>query len=280
MNKIPILQVYNDVKSWSKMLDQDFSSFFNANDFELALTDISLLSNPNRYRDNLNNLNWFMFDKPSLYSSSLESYASYLTYVIVVQFFSANSQSIDYYEAYFTNQLIGLLESKKDFEKLQDLSLIVKYWKKAFSILAFASNLSSQYSKIISYPSIYFHATSSNYKIEIPYIGLNLKQNNVIECLLILPYADRKPSWYSVPSLYKIYRYYSEQNVSVAKINILWIDTSDFLKNYIVEEIPLTANVAEMVSRYAPLEPYPFRNIFTKNNPEYYIKTPLNSVLK
>ena len=280
MSNVPLLQVYNDVKSWSKQLDQDFSSFFNANDFELALTDISLLSNSNRYRDNVHDLNWFMFDKPSLYSSNLESYASYLTYIIIVQLFSTNSQSINYYETYFTNQLVGFLESKKDYEKLRNLSLLVNYWKKSFSIISFISNLSSKFTKIIPYSSIYFNATSSNYKVEIPIIGLNTKQPNSIECILILPYYKNKPSWYSIPTLYKIYQYYAEQNILLNNLCIFWMDTSDFMKDYIIEEIPLTPNVSEMVARYSRVEPFPFKNIFDKNSKEYYTKTPLTSVLK
>lgn len=34
-----LLNNYQNIKSWSKQLDQDFSSFWNANDFELALQD-------------------------------------------------------------------------------------------------------------------------------------------------------------------------------------------------------------------------------------------------
>ena len=280
MSNIPLLQVYNDVKSWSKQLDQDFSSFLNANDFELALTDISILSNSNRYRENLHELNWFMFDKPSLYSSTLESYASYLTYVIIVQLLSNNSQSINYYETYFTNQLIGFLESKKDIDKLRNLSLLVNYWKKAFSIISFVANLSSKSNKIIPYSSIYFNATSSNYKVELPLLGINSKQPNSIETILVLPYYKNKPSWYSVPTLYKIYQYFADQNILLKTVYIIWIDIDNFMKDYIFEEIPLTPNVSEMVARYSRIEPYPFKNIFNKNSSEYYTKTPLSSVLK
>ena len=280
MSRIPLLQVYNDIKSWSKQLDQDFSSFLNANDFELALTDISILSNSNRYRENLHELNWFMFDKPSLYSSTLESYASYLTYVIIVQLLSNNSQSINYYETYFTNQLIGFLESKKDIDKLRNLSLLVNYWKKSFSIISFISNLSSKFNKIIPYSSIYFNATSSNYKVELPLLGINSKQPNSIETILVLPYYKNKPSWYTIPTLYKIYQYFADQNILLKNVYILWIDIDNFMKDYIFEEIPLTPNVSEMVARYSRIEPYPYKNIFNKNSSEYYIKTPLNSVLK
>lgn len=280
MSHIPLLQVYNDIKSWSKQLDQDFSSFLNANDFELALTDISILSNSNRYRENLHELNWFMFDKPSLYSSTLESYASYLTYVIIVQLLSNNSQSINYYETYFTNQLIGFLESKKDIDKLRNLSLLVNYWKKSFSIISFISNLSSKFNKIIPYSSIYFNATSSNYKVELPLLGINSKQPNSIETILVLPYYKNKPSWYTIPTLYKIYQYFADQNILLKNVYILWIDIDNFMKDYIFEEIPLTPNVSEMVARYSRIEPYPYKNIFNKNSSEYYIKTPLNSVLK
>ena len=272
--------MYNDIKSWSKQLDQDFSSFLNANDFELALTDISILSNSNRYRENLHELNWFMFDKPSLYSSTLESYASYLTYVIIVQLLSNNSQSINYYETYFTNQLIGFLESKKDIDKLRNLSLLVNYWKKSFSIISFISNLSSKFNKIIPYSSIYFNATSSNYKVELPLLGINSKQPNSIETILVLPYYKNKPSWYTIPTLYKIYQYFADQNILLKNVYILWIDIDNFMKDYIFEEIPLTPNVSEMVARYSRIEPYPYKNIFNKNSSEYYIKTPLNSVLK
>lgn len=280
MSNIPLLQVYNDIKSWSKQLDQDFSSFFNANDFELALTDISILSNSNRYRENYHELNWFMFDKPSLYSSTLESYASYLTYVIIVQLFSDNSQSINYYETYFTNQLIGFLESKKDIDKLRNLSLLVSYWKKAFSVIAFISNLSSKFHKIIPYSSIYFNATHSNYKVELPIIGINPKQPNSIETILVLPYFKNKPSWYSIPTLYKIYQYFADQNIALNTVYLIWIDIDNFMKDYIVEEIPLTPNVSEMVARYSRVEPFPYKNIFNKNSNEYYTKTPLASVLK
>ena len=280
MSNIPLLQVYNDTKSWSKQLDQDFSSFFNANDFELALTDISILSNSNRYREKFHELNGFMFDKPSLYSSSLESYASYLTYVIIVQLFSSNSQPINYYETYFTNQLIGYLESKKEIDKLKNLSFIVNYWKKSFSLIAFLSNLSSQFTQLVPYSSIYFNATNTNYKVEIPLIGLNKKHTDTLELVLILPYFKNKPSWYSIPSLYKIYKYFADQNILVSKAYLVWLDLDNFLKDYVLEEIPTTPNVSQMVSRYSCIEPYPFKNIFNKKSSEYYTKTPLNLVLK
>lgn len=281
MSTHKLLNAYSDIKSWSKQLDQDASSFYNANDFELALNDYSLLKNPNRYKENFKDLNWFLFDKPSLYSPSLESYASYLTYVIAVQIFTKNALTIDQYETYFTNQLVGFLADTKDLSRLRNLSEITKYWKRTLSTLEYLVNRTTQYEKVVPYSSIYFNCNDTdNYRIEIPLLGFKNSGEPKVDCILILPYFQNKPSWYTIPGLYKIYSYFAEHNISVENTIILWFDVSDHLKDVVIETIPLTPNVAEMVSRYSCLQPYPFKNIFNKSNKEYYNKTPLEVLLK
>ena len=276
-----LLNNYQNIKSWSKQLDQDFSSFWNANDFELALQDYSWLNNKNRYRDNLHELNWFMFDKPSLYTFNIDAYASYLTYVIIIQMYHNRNFTISYYEAYFSEQLVGFLEAKKDFQNLQNFAFIRKYWEKTFLFLEYLVNSMSQYDRVVSNTSIYFNCNGKdNYKVNIPFLGINEDKPERVDCHLILNYTGSKPSWYTVASIYKIYRYFAEHNISVDMLYIYWLDMNDRLAKVEVDSIPLTENVAELVSRYSEVEPYPYRNIFNKSNSMYYNKTPLELILK
>lgn len=263
--------------SWFKPLNQDTTSMLSANDFELAILDYSYLEDSNRYRKNIKYLNWFIYNSPSLYTSSIDSYASYLTYIIIIRMFTDSSFDINFYETYFSNQLVGLLESKRDITNLKNLSLLVDYWKKAFSLISYIANLSSAYSSTVTYTPIYFNA-HDNYKIDIPFIGV--KNNDTVDCFLILTYFNKKPSWYTVATIYKIYGYYSNLGIKISTLNIFWLNSSNFLSNYVVESIPLTDNVIELISRYVSVVPYPYKNIFNKDNFEYYNKIPLETILK
>ena len=67
-------------------------------------------------------------------------------------------------------------------------------------------------------------------------------------------------------------------NISLIPTLIFLIDSE--IVRPTLENIPLTSNVATMISRYSSIEPFPYENIFNKNNTKYYNVTPLASILK
>ena len=97
---------------------------------------------------------------------------------------------------------------------------------------------------------------------------------------MIIKYLVIRIIFYTVAPIYKIYRYFAEHNISVDMLYIYWLNMNDRLAKVEVDSIPLTENVAELVSRYSEVEPYPYRNIFNKSNSMYYTKTPLELILK
>ena len=266
-----------EIKEWSRIFYEKEHTSLGANDFELALRDYSFLRSKERYSQNFENLNWFEFNQPSLYSKSLENFINYLTYVLLIKILKTQTIDISSLEKYFTDQVVGYLTTNNgDTVELKEL---YNYWQNTYKVIASVVSAIQPYKRVNANSNVFFSTSTSDiFKVDLPLIAWN--DPSKIDCILFLPYNQRKPSWYSIPTIYKIYRYFSLHDIVVNNLIIYWFDISSKDIKPVIEEIPITKNVAEMVSRYSNVEPFPYENIFDPNNPKYYNKTPLNIILK
>lgn len=287
-----LISSYSDFKTLSKDLypEDDFRTY-NANDFELALYDYStlrylnntLISSPNNreslYKTYYKNLNWFQFEIPTLYTENLDSYSRYLTYVMLITLLKTGSLDQNYLERYFTDQISNYI-IRRSKNSLETIHKLYEYWKQALGILEHFINLFKSYEHCSSSLELYFQIQSKEiFKLTLPLVCWN-KDPSLIDVFLILPFYDRKPAWYTIPSIYKIYAYFANHDIKVNKMTLCWFDMDNFFSKIIYDTIPLTENVATMVDLYSKLEPFPAMNIFDKNNSVYYNNTPLKQILK
>lgn len=267
----------NQIREWSKIFYEKDVTSLNANDFELALRDYSFLKSKERLSSNFNTLNWFEFNQPSLYSSSLENYINYLTYVLIIKILKTQTFEISALEKYFTDQVIGYLTHNNG--NSIELKELYTYWQNTFKVLETIVKSIQPYKRVNANTTVFFSTSTLDiFRIDIPLIAWD--NPSEIDCFLFLPYNIMKPNWYSIPSVYKLYRYFSQHDIIIKNLNIFWFDVSSKNVKPDFEQIPMTSNVAEMVARYSNLEPFPYENIFDINNPKYYNKTPLNIILK
>lgn len=271
---LPLL--YSEVKHWGKLVDTDLNTSLCANDFELALRDSALLLDSERYKSNFTSLRWFQLDQPSIYTRELSHFLNYLTYFVSLKLLRESEVSASELEKYFTDQVVAFL-TRRSVDSVQ-LKQIYSYWNRAFKFLEQLVIFTKKYKHFNTKSAVYFNTQSHLYKIDIPLIGWN--NNSEMDCYLFVTYIDQKPNWFTIPVIYKVYAYYANHNVSIKNLKLIWFDLSSIEVSPFLENIPLTSNVATMVSRYSNLEPFPFENIFDSKNPKYYNLTPLSNILK
>lgn len=267
----------NQIREWSKAFYEKDITSLGANDFELALRDYSFLKTKERFSNNFESLRWFEFSQPSLYSKSLENYMNYLTYVILIRILKTQTFEISDLEKYFTDQVVGYITHNNGSSL--ELKELYNYWQNTFKVLSLIVNQLHSYKRLSTSTSAFFStATSDVFRIDLPLIAWD--NPSEIDCFLFLPYFEQRPNWYTIPTVFKIYRYFSQHDILIKNLKIFWFDMSSKEIKPVLEQIPMTKNVAEMVSRYSNVEPFPYENIFDPNNPKYYNKTPLNIILK
>jgi hypothetical protein len=161
------------------------SSSYNANDFELALSNYALLKDNHRYKNNLESLNWFQFDSPNIYSSkSLDAYASYLTYALIKKFFYEKEIVKLESEKYFTNQLLGFLEVRKKVEP-DTIKTLMKYYQKVDQLTDKYLATFSRYTSLNSSQNCHFTCGKDQFTIDIPMVAIT--SSTTIDEFLIIP---------------------------------------------------------------------------------------------
>lgn len=250
-------------------------NFLSANDFELALQDYSSLSTnlSQKLKSNFKDLRWFVFDRPNLYTSSFNNFIGYLVFVIITKLYT-ETYTLTQYETYFTNQVVSYLQDKREYKKMTDLTYIKNVWTQALEIISIVVNISDK-ENLVSNSPVYFTSCTHQFKINLPIVNID---NDSVCPLIVLPFFNKKPSWYTTPSLFKIYKYFTNQNILIKRVNILWIDLED-ITNFELELIPTTENVANFVSNYFDIGLYPYPNIFNKNRTDFYSQSPVSSFL-
>lgn len=266
----------SDACYWERRYNKEYDSLLNANDFELALEDYSLLKSSERYKNNLNNLRWFQLDSPTIYTKDLSHFLNYLTYIVSLKLLRENESSIYTLEKYFTDQVIAFL-TRNRVPSIQ-IKKIYDYWNNTYKFLELLISSSQKYKHINTNTSVYFNTKNDMYKFDIPMLGWN--DTTHVDCYLFVTYSGNKPNWFTIPSLYRIYKYYANHNIALNNVKLYWFNLDSEIVRPLLENIPLTQNVATMISRYSSIEPFPFENIFNKNNTKYYNTTPLSTILK
>ena len=274
-----------EINSWDNSTTINYSkekNFFGVNDFELMLKDSSLRSCHHKeryYKFNFEQLNWFQFQNPNLYFKSLSTFLNYLTYYLVQKIIKDNEYTLYDVEKYFTEQVVAYLSRYETINVSDKITEVYKYWQNTRNFIDKFIDISKKYHNHVFNSNVFFTCNSDHFKINIPLIAWNKNDNKQVHCYLFNTYYDKKPNWFTIPSLYKIYFYYANHDISLTKVHLIRFNLSDVIVKPITETIPLTPNVAEMVSRYKNLSPYPYLNIFDNSKDLFYNPTPLTTLL-
>ena len=264
------------------LFDND-KNFLDVNDFEIMLKDSSLvngmLNKENYYKRYFNSLNWFQLDLPILYYRSLGFFLNYLTYFLIQKVMKEQEYSLYALEKYFTKQVTSYLIIYQQVNDAERIKLIYDYWQNTKNVIESFIEYSKKSKYFVFNSRICFTCNKDQFKIDIPLLVWD--KNKTAQCYLFNTYVDKKPNWFTIPALYKIYAYYAEQNVTLSKVHLIRFNLANPIVKPTIESIPLTVNVAEMVRRYKNLSPYPYGNIFDPTNESvFYGFSPLNTLLR
>lgn len=253
---------------------------YSGNSFSLALEDYDLLYEPDIYHIYKDHIHWYEFDSPELYTESLSEYASYLTYIIIIQMFHLREFDLSYYEDYFTSQLASYCEVRNSLSFLKNFRLLKDYWLRTLKIIEYLSNNASRFDRLAGNVNVPLVLSNDDvFNFTIPFIGMNDKKQE-IDLYLIFNYKDHKPSWYSIPGLLYIIKYYHDLNVSIKNLTIMWFNRETFLEQTVqIENIPITNNVLTLAKRYGNVKPNPFSNIYHRDNIFKLIRHPISVLL-
>ena len=257
--------------------------FNTANDFDLAIKDISLLNVLKKYKNfrdrerTKNNfypdLNHFVVDKPYLYKSSVEEYSAYLTFYMIITICKEQEVSIKTLQTFYTNHMLDFLLSLNTDDV--EATSVLKYWKKVLPIVKNFVKQSYNYKKVNTTTMVTFYCPNCAFKIHIPLIGYN--SDGSIDIHYYGCHLNVRPAWYTTPSIYKIYDYFLSRNIRIknfhySSINLTTLGGIDTIT------IPFTDNVKTLVYRYKDIEPYPYRNLFYNTQDKYTLQ-PLGKIL-
>lgn len=268
------------MKEWANVVQNnlvyDKKKSFSANDFDLALRDFGILNDGHRYLKYAQQLHWFELLEPNIYTKSFSAFLNYLTYAIVIKVLKTQTFNVAELEKYFTDQVIAFLTDKK--EHTLELKELYNYWQNTLKVVETVTNQALRYKKVNT-NSVATYVTSYNLIFDIPLPLVGWDTPEVIDCILLLPFSDKKPNWYNIPSLYKVYSHFARHDIVLGNLYIYWFDLNSKSVKPVLEKITLNQDIATLIARYTAIEPYPFENIFHFQNPKCSAKLPLKFVI-
>lgn len=258
--------------------------FYNENEFEIGLRDyVSVFTSGVRstlYTENVEDLNWFQSQTLEPYMRSLDTFAAYTKYVILNKVFVERTYVIADLENFFVDQLYSYMKLKKIIEK-DSIKTLAKYAINLKTEIEYFDSVLKRYKNFQGGFNFFFNSkfkVANVYKFTLPIVAYN--SSDEVEVYLLNPYCGKIPNWFSIASIYKIYRYFASLNITVVKLHFNWYNLDNFFTSTQRQTIPLTENVAKMVAIYGDIFPFPYVDIFNPKNPVRYKITPLRELVK
>lgn len=283
-SKSSLYSVDTNFRTEFNVLYQDSrEKFLNENDLEIALFDYDAIFSSNisdSYLQLKEDLNWFQTVSLNPYMDSLESFATYTKYIILLKVFNDRTYVLQELENYFVDQLYSYIKTKKILEK-DSIKTLAKYANNLRDEITYFDTLIKKYKYFQSSFDFYFNNSANPktlYRFIIPVIVYNTLEE--VSLILLQPYYNKVPNWFSIPSIYKYYKYFASIGIVVKKVYFNWYDMTDFFKNPVRIEIPTTENVAKMVSIYSDVMPFQHPSIFDNKSKYRYHITPLRNLVK
>lgn len=262
----------------------DKNNFNTANDFDLAIEDIRFLNifnvhlsynNHEKYKEQFNNLHHFSISRPSYYNQSTNSFSTYLTFYLILMLCKEQEMSLKKAEKIFTEQLFSFVLKNNENITKELQQVVLKNWKISEKILQNFVRLSYTYKKVSTNSMVRINCIGLSFKIHIPLVGY--VNEDEVDIIYYSHHREKRPAWYTIPSIFKIYNYFLERGLKIRKFYFYSFDLLNFsIPNLIC--IPYTPNVSKLIERYRNIQPYPYPNIFKKDK-HYYNNKPLSILL-
>lgn len=173
-------------------------------------------------------------DKTSLYLKidyNLNIISSYLIFNILNSLFVKQSVVKKDMEEYYNSEILNYINRFNKINEFQLKDLAIN-WTKIDNLINFYLNIIKDYKTIETNYSINWSDGLCNYYYEIPLIGLN---NNSVDLYFMiqkdlekLPISYKLDDIISIPSLVRTIGYFYNNNININKINIAYLDFSNY----------------------------------------------------
>lgn len=225
------------------MIQKTETLYHYSSDFNLKTLCPNINLYENRYIDYLDYTHTFpldrnLIDKYALIENKevkVAAFSSYLIYNILSNFLDTRTIIKKDVEDYYNSQILNFLRSQNliGYFQLKYLAAVWTSLNKTIDILL--EDLSS-YGSILLNQKVFWSDSLDNYYHTVPYIAT---KNNTVDMFLILqtnhtkyPLQNAPIDYLRIPSVLFTLKSLLTQNISITRLKILWLDSSDITKNF------------------------------------------------
>lgn len=212
--------------------------FLHSSDYNLKTVCPKILDYNTRYID-YNNLTYTFSESDDIinqYASiedpdiKIAAFSSYLFYVILNNFLDNKSIIKKDVENYYNSQMLSFLKSQNLLSYFK-LKYLADVWSAINRTIDILIKDIKKYEHSILNQTIHWSDNLNNYSHKIPYLGVI---NNTVDVFLILhkdlntqPLYNNSIDYLHIPSVLFILKNLLQNNITINKLKILWLDDSD-----------------------------------------------------
>lgn len=220
------------------MLHRNKKLFLHSSDFNLKQVCPSILKYEDRYNLYLNETFTFQNDSSLINSYSsiqdpnakIAAFSSFLVFNILNNFLDNKAIVKKDIENYYNSQMLFFLRTNNLLNHFK-LKYLAEVWSSINKIVDILIKDISKYDKILINQDIHWSDTVYNFYHTVPYIGV-VKES--VEVFLILqtdldkyPLYNKSIDYLKIPSVVFILKNFINQNITINKLKILWLDNSN-----------------------------------------------------
>lgn len=220
------------------MLHRNKKLFLHSSDFNLKQVCPSILKYEDRHNLYLNETFTFRNDKSLINSyssiqdpnSKIAAFSSFLVFNILNNFLDNKAIVKKDIENYYNSQMLFFLRTNNLLNHFK-LKYLAEVWSSINKIVDILIKDISKYDKILINQDIHWSDTVDNFYHTVPYIGV---VEESVEVFLILqtdldkyPLYNKSIDYLKIPSVVFILKNFINQNITINKLKILWLDNSN-----------------------------------------------------
>ena len=220
------------------MLHRNKKLFLHSSDFNLKQVCPSILKYEDRHNLYLNETFTFRNDKSLINSyssiqdpnSKIAAFSSFLVFNILNNFLDNKAIVKKDIENYYNSQMLFFLRTNNLLNHFK-LKYLAEVWSSISKIVDILIKDIKKYDKILINQDIHWSDTVDNFYHTVPYIGV---VEESVEVFLILqtdldkyPLYNNSIDYLKIPSVVFILKNFINQNITINKLKILWLDNSN-----------------------------------------------------
>lgn len=252
----------------------------HSSDYNLRFVCPNILMYKNRYIDYIDYVCTFKTEENFLLNyftikdsfTRLSAFSSFLSFNIINNFLLNKVVIKKDIEKYYSSQMLNFIKQSGDLSQFQMKSLALTWNSISKTIDLLLLKIKDHSSIKINY-EVHWSDIKFNYKDIVPLIGINI--NESIDIYLILQTSFEKYPLYSndidylrIPSVIRVINYFLNENISINKIKILWIDNTNINQKFKFSEYKGIKNndIKEYLKNNSDLLNFKTNSILNYNN--------------